>query len=164
MNISEAVDILEGIRQSLIKEYDNNNHEDELIKNKIGALKYIIKFTHIIFRCFPKGFIKKIVKEDTKRNDNMTKEIIEIYNENNKTELNDDENLIEKIYTEEIKLRNNYRLLFSVIKYKGKKYIIIEPKKYNRNILQWINWERFNFPAEIIKENQFRKKINKGNI
>jgi hypothetical protein len=161
MTFFETISILDTMKQNLTKKGELDNNEDGSIKREISALRNIIRFTHIIFRCFPKGFIKKIIKEDTIRNDNMIKKIIEKYYQNNKNESNEDS--IERIYFDDIKLKFNRKLDFSIIKYNGNTYIIMEPKRFNKNMLQWKNWETFNFPVEALKENQFRKKINESN-
>jgi hypothetical protein len=163
LKFSEIVDILETIKEDLIEKYEEG---DESIKRKIKALRSIIKFVQIMFRSFPKGFIKKILIEDTEKNNDAMKKIITQYNSNKEmcTRENDgnDIDIIEDLYNGEIKLMINHKMEYKIIKYKGQKYIMIEPQKYNKNTLQWNNWENFIFPKEILQEN--RKRIKEINI
>ena len=121
MNVAEYINILDEMKETLVERYESGNMQDELLNNKIKALRYVLKFMRIIFRCFPSGFIKKIVKDDTIRNNNMSREIIETYLQNNQVEMNV-ENEVERIYSDEIKLMPNYKLIFQAVQKTRSRY------------------------------------------
>jgi hypothetical protein len=163
MNLSESIEILEIMQQNLSEEYETGNDEDEKIKVKeeIRALKNIMRFINIIFKSFPRGLIKKIIKEDTVRHTNMSKRILDQYYKNNDNTAEDNENY-EYIYTADVKLFLGHKIIVSIVKYKERKYIIMEPQEYDRKKFYYTNWGSFKFPIEIIKENKkVIKEINK---
>jgi hypothetical protein len=94
------------------------------------------------------------------RNNNLSKEILDKYYQNNNTETKNN-GIYENIYITDIRLLPNHKLKFSIIKYNEQTYMIIDPQKFSRKMLQYINWGNFKFPIEIIKEK--RKKINETN-
>jgi hypothetical protein len=162
MDFSRTISVLEKMLQNLDEKWEKGILNGELVKTDIKALENIIKFTNMILSNFPEEMIEKIANDDIEQKENILKGIIEKYNIQNNGEMIAGEEY-ETIYTDEIKLMIGKRILFSVVNYGGNKYVLLEPQRFMRNMLQWKNWgERFNFPKEIIKKN--RKIINEINL
>jgi hypothetical protein len=160
MNFEKTIRILEKIKKYFIEKYGNDNSNEKLIQAEITALNNIINFTNLVLNNFPKGIIQKIINNPTVNNSDMVKEMIEKYSQKNNIE-NCTE--YENIYADEIKLKLNRKITYSIIKFRKNKYIILEPIKFIKNTSEWHNWESFNFPVEILKENQNRKRIKEEN-
>jgi len=157
MNFSENIRILEKIKRFLIEKNKDGKLTGSLINAEIAALENSIQFTNLVLNNIPKGYLQKIINNTTVNNIHLVKEIIKRFDVRN------DEDY-ENVFIDEIKLMPNYKLSYSLIKCNGKKYVILEPKKLARNISEWENWENFNFPVEILKENQNLKKIKEENL
>jgi hypothetical protein len=162
MNFSENIKNLEKIKKYLFGKKGTDNANQGLICAEINALEDSIEFINLVLNTFPKGIIQKIINTGTVNNSIIIKELMEKYDSKNDDEIIEEENY-ENIYIDEIKLMTNYKLSYSIIKYKENKYIIIEPKKFIKSVSEWKNWENFKFPMEILNENQNKKRINKEN-
>ena len=155
MNFGETLKILEIMQKILVKKSETYSGNSGFLRAEIKALKNIMDFTNIVLNNFPKGMVQKIINSSTVNDSSMVKELINNY------ELINDENY-ENIYIDEVKIIHNYKLMYSMIKYKGKKYIILEPLQLVKDTSSWENWENFKFPMEILAEN--KKMIKEANI
>ncbi|MDR2731343.1 MAG: hypothetical protein LBB81_10675 [Treponema sp.] len=153
MNISEAIGILKDIKQSLKENYT----DDEFKNNKIDALDTIINFSRMMYNFYQNGTVRKMIEQDKIKNYNLLNNIIEKHILNEKIDYN--EELVERVYSDEIKLKFNHRLVYSMIKYNDDKYIIIEPKIYNKSMDKWINWQAYKFPIKLFNADEFRNKF-----
>jgi hypothetical protein len=156
MNFSETIRVLEKMKRYLSEKKQDGNINKDLIRAEINAIENIVNFTNLVLNNFPKSVVQKLINTDTVKNSSMIKEIID--KQNSKT----DENY-ENIHVDEISIKPNHKLSFSIIKHNDKKYIILEPKKLDENASNWENWESFKFPVEILKESQTTRKIREIN-
>jgi hypothetical protein len=161
MDFLKALNILEKVKKSLFDKREHGNFEEEYINNQIKAIDSIIGFTNIMLKHFSVETLEKIMKDEL-GNIDLLRELTEGSNCESNIENEDIENKRhETLFTKDIILRLNHKLVISIVLYDGKKYIILEPKKYLKHTLKWANRPNFKFPVEIIDEN--RKRINDDN-
>jgi hypothetical protein len=120
MNFSEDIKNLEKLRKYLVGKKETDNANEGLICAEINALEDSIKFINLVLNTFPKGIIQKIINTGTVNNSIIIKELMEEYDSKNNDARIEEENY-ENIYVDEIKLMTNYKLSYSIIKYKENK-------------------------------------------
>ena len=158
MNILRAINILEKAKKHFFETKRHGNTREEYVNSQIKAIDKIIEFTNIMVKHFSEETLEKIIQDESVNID-LLRELNEeeIYYENN-MENKDIENRenknYETLYSKNIILRVNHKLVYSTVLYSGKKYIILEPKKYLKDIAKWVNWSNFKFLSEIIEANK----------
>jgi len=159
MNIHGTLDILKKTRKSLIDKEKQENTEEN-INNQIKAIDGIVAFTNVVLKHFSPDTLEKIMK-DEQANKEVLKELIDKYESAAGNDNIGENKKYETIFTKDIILRLNHKLTISIVLYGGRKYIILEPKKYLKHVLRWVNWPNLKFPSEIIYDG--KNRINDEN-
>jgi hypothetical protein len=158
MDLLRTLNILGKVKKTLFDKKKHGNIEEEYINNQIRAVDSIIAFTNIMLEHFSAETLEKIIV-DRSANKELLKGLTEEANmEDENIEIKDPKKY-ETIFTKNIILRLNHKLVISIVSYDGKKYIILEPQKYMKHTLEWVNWPNFKFPAEILDENRNRLNV-----
>jgi hypothetical protein len=164
MSILKTLNILKNVKKTLFDKRKHGNIEEEYINNQIRAIDSIIIFTDIMLKHFSVETLEKIMKDELANIDLLKELTEERYCESNMENKDIEIKNMKKYetsFTKDIILRLNHKLVISIVLYDGRKYIILEPQKYLKHTLKWVNWPNLKFPAEIIYEN--RKRIKDEN-